>query len=58
MYPTIKIYVEGGAVMEVDNLPDGFQYEVIDNDIKTLQEIENETVPHNDIREANNDKKI
>jgi hypothetical protein len=50
MYPTIKIYVEGGVVQEVDNLPDGFQYEVIDKDICI-----DETVPHNDIREANND---
>jgi hypothetical protein len=42
MYPTIKIYVEGGAVMEVDNLPDGFEYEVIDRDIEAIEEIEKE----------------
>jgi len=42
MYPTIKIYVKGGAVMEVDNLPDGFEYEVIDRDIEAIEEIEKE----------------
>jgi hypothetical protein len=30
---TIKIYVKDGVVYEVDNLPDGFQYEIIDEDI-------------------------
>lgn len=40
---TIKIYVEGGAVMEVENLPEDYQYEIIDNDITTLKEIENES---------------
>ena len=44
MYPTIKIYVEGGAVMEVDNLPDGFEYEVIDRDIEAIEEIEKSEV--------------
>jgi hypothetical protein len=33
MFPTIKIYVKDGVVYEVDNLPDGFQYEIIDEDI-------------------------
>ena len=33
MFPTIKIYVKGGVVFEVDNLPDGFEYEIIDEDI-------------------------
>ena len=44
MYPTIKIYVEGGAVMEVDNLPDGFEYEVIDRDVLEIEDIEQEEV--------------
>jgi len=44
MYPTIKIYVEGGAVMEVDNLPDGFDYEVIDRDVLEIEDIEQEEV--------------
>jgi len=44
MYPTIKIYVEGGAVMEVDNLPDGFDYAVIDRDVLEIEEIEQEKV--------------
>ena len=34
MYPTIKIIVKGGVVCDVDNLPDGFQYEVIDHDVQ------------------------
>ena len=29
---TIKITVEGGSVVEVDGLPDGFDYEIIDKD--------------------------
>jgi len=44
MYPTIKIYVEGGAVMEVDNLPDGFDYEVIDRDVLEIEGAEQEKV--------------
>ena len=42
MYPTIKIFVKGGVVCEVDNLPDGFEYEVIDHDIEEIEEIEKE----------------
>lgn len=38
MFPTIKIIVKGGVVCEVDNLPDGFQYEVIDHDIEESEE--------------------
>ena len=33
MMHTIKIFVRGGVVYEVDNLPDGFDYEIIDEDI-------------------------
>ena len=44
MYPTIKIYVEGGAVMEVDNLPDGFDFEVIDRDVLEIEGTEQEKV--------------
>ena len=29
---TIKITVKGGWVVEVDGLPDGFDYEIIDKD--------------------------
>ena len=29
---TIKITVEDGCVVEVDGLPDGFDYEIIDKD--------------------------
>ena len=29
---TIKIFVKGGVVVDVDNLPDGFDYEIIDED--------------------------
>ena len=29
---TIKITVEAGCVVEVDGLPDGFDYEIIDKD--------------------------
>ena len=29
---TIKITVEGGCVVEVDGLPDGFDYEIINKD--------------------------
>ena len=32
MMHTIKIFVKGGVVYEVDNLPDGFDYEIIDHD--------------------------
>jgi hypothetical protein len=31
MMHTIKIFVRGGVVYEVDNLPDGFQYEIMTN---------------------------
>jgi hypothetical protein len=34
MMHTIKIFVRGGVVYEVDNLPDGFDYEIIDHDTK------------------------
>ena len=44
MFPTIKIYVEGGAVMEVDNLPDGFDYEVIDRDVLEIEDKEHEEI--------------
>ena len=43
MYPTIKIIVKGGVVCEVDNLPDGFEYEVIDHDIEEIEEREAES---------------
>ena len=29
---TIKIFVKGGVVVDVDNLPDGFDYEIVDED--------------------------
>ena len=32
MMHTIKIFVKGGVVYEVDNLPDGFDYGIIDHD--------------------------
>tara|TARA_R100001377_G_C3187805_1_gene109290 strand:- start:551 stop:844 length:294 start_codon:yes stop_codon:yes gene_type:complete len=31
---TIKIYVEGGCVTEVTNLPDDFDYQIIDSDVQ------------------------
>jgi hypothetical protein len=34
MMHTIKIFVRGGVVYEVDNLPDGFDYEIIDHDME------------------------
>ncbi len=40
---TIKIHVEGGAVMEVENLPEGFEYEIIDKDIELIEQIEKES---------------
>jgi hypothetical protein len=30
---TIKIYVEGGCVTDVTNLPNDFDYEIIDSDV-------------------------
>ena len=33
---TIKIEVNGGCVTEVTNLPDGYDYEIIDHDIHTI----------------------
>lgn len=30
---TIKIYVKGGVVCDVENLPENFEYEIIDYDI-------------------------
>ena len=38
---TIKIYVEGGVVQEVDNLPENFNYEVIDYDEIDAREEDN-----------------
>jgi len=35
---TIKIYVEGGYVRDVTNLPDDFDYEIIDSDIEEEKE--------------------
>ena len=34
MNKTIKIYVEGGYVRDVTDLPDDFDYEIIDSDRK------------------------
>tara|TARA_R110001599_G_scaffold157865_1_gene344251 strand:+ start:502 stop:678 length:177 start_codon:yes stop_codon:yes gene_type:complete len=31
---TIKIFVDGGCVTDVFNLPDGFDYVVIDSDVQ------------------------
>lgn len=33
MNKTIKITVKGGMVIEVENLPDGYDYEIVDLDI-------------------------
>ena len=32
MDKTIKIEVEGGVVISVENIPDGYDYEIIDHD--------------------------
>ena len=40
---TIKIYVEGGAVMEVENIPEGYEYEIIDLDIEDIEKMNNES---------------
>ena len=32
VFHTIKIYIKGGCVVEVDNLPELFDYEIIDHD--------------------------
>tara|TARA_R100001163_G_scaffold923_6_gene1452 strand:+ start:224 stop:346 length:123 start_codon:yes stop_codon:yes gene_type:complete len=37
---TIKITVEAGCVVEVDGLPDGFDYEIIDKDVEQEEEKE------------------
>ncbi len=37
---TIKILVDGGCVTDVFNLPDGFDYVIIDSDVQ--EETENE----------------
>ena len=29
---TIKIYIEGGCLLDVTDLPPGYDYELIDND--------------------------
>ncbi len=29
---TIKIYVKGGVVVDVENVPEGYDYEVVDTD--------------------------
>ena len=34
MNKTIKIYVEGGCVTDVTNLPDDFDYQIIDSDVQ------------------------
>ena len=36
---TIKITVKSGFVVEVDGLPDGFDYEIIDKDIIDKDEV-------------------
>jgi len=33
VFHTIKIYIKGGCVVEVDNLPELFDYEIIDHDV-------------------------
>jgi hypothetical protein len=40
---TIKIYVEGGAVMQVENLPQDYEYEIIDSDIEEINQLNNES---------------
>ena len=33
VFHTIKIHIKGGCVVEVDNLPELFDYEIIDHDV-------------------------
>ena len=33
VFHTIKIYIKGGCVVSVDNLPELFDYEIIDYDV-------------------------
>jgi len=33
IFHTIKIYIKGGCVVSVDNLPELFDYEIIDYDV-------------------------
>ena len=33
IFHTIKIHIKGGCVVEVDNLPELFDYEIIDHDV-------------------------
>ena len=35
---TIKIYVEGGCVTDVTDLPEGYDYEIHDHDHKEAEE--------------------
>ena len=37
---TIKIYVEGGCVTDVTDLPEGYDYEIHDHDHKEAEETE------------------
>ena len=37
---TIKIYVEGGCVTDVTDLPEGYDYEIHDHDHKDAEETE------------------
>ena len=37
---TIKIFVDGGCVTDVFNLPDGFDYAIIDSDVQEDEEDE------------------
>ena len=33
VFHTIKIHIKGGCMVEVDNLPELFDYEIIDHDV-------------------------
>ena len=37
---TIKVYVEGGCVTDVTDLPEGYDYEIHDHDHKEAEETE------------------
>jgi len=35
---TIKIEVNGGVITDVENLPEGYDYEIVDHDINDVEE--------------------
>jgi hypothetical protein len=50
---TIKITVENGCVIDVENLPENYNYEIIDHDI-----IDYEPLPQKMVDDSNKEKML